>query len=69
MSDDEYLHPPHLPRLREHVGMVRWRHSGDGWIAETARGQFVGGDGRTWVVRHYDGVELEYDLEEWAPYK
>jgi hypothetical protein len=30
--------------------------------------QYVGGNSRVWRVRLYDGVELEYDLDEWAPF-
>lgn len=69
MSEDDFLHPPHAPRLREHVGMIRWQRVGDGeWSMETARGQYVGGNSHVWRVRLYDGVELEYDLDEWAPF-
>jgi len=70
MSEDDAIHPPHAPRLREHVGMIRWQRTGDGdWCAETARGQFVGGDSHCWRVRLYSGIELEYDLEVWAPFQ
>jgi hypothetical protein len=70
MSEDDFIHPPHAPRLREHVGMIRWQRVGDGeWSMETARGQFVGGDSHIWRVRLYSGIELEYDLEEWAPFQ
>ena len=70
MSEDDAMHPPHAPRLREHVGMIRWHRTADGeWSAETARGQYVGGDSHCWHVRLYSGVELEYDLDEWAPFR
>ncbi|MEV8212421.1 hypothetical protein [Leifsonia sp. NPDC077715] len=38
------------------------------WAAETARGQFLQGDSTKWLVRLYSGIEVEYDLTEWAPY-
>ncbi|MGO4536200.1 hypothetical protein [Leifsonia sp. 2MCAF36] len=70
MSEDDAMHPPHAPRIREHVGMVRWQRTGDGdWCAETALGQYVGGDSHRWRVRLYSGVELEYDLAVWAPFQ
>lgn len=71
MADEfDYIHPPHPPRLREHVGLIRWtRDSEGGWVTETVTGQFAGGDSRRWLVRLYSGVELEYDLETWAPYQ
>ncbi|MDN4599565.1 MULTISPECIES: hypothetical protein [Leifsonia] len=50
--------------------MIRWRRTGDGeWAMETARGQYVGGDSKVWRVRLYDGIELEYDLDDWAPFQ
>ncbi|WP_374007152.1 hypothetical protein [Leifsonia sp. LS-T14] len=70
MSDDDAIHPPHTPRLREHVGMIRWQRTADGdWAPETARGQYVGGGDHCWRVRLYSGIELEYDLHEWAPFQ
>ncbi|WP_285113454.1 hypothetical protein [Leifsonia sp. fls2-241-R2A-40a] len=50
--------------------MIRWQRTGDGeWAMQTARGQFLGGNGHVWRVRLYSGIELEYDLEEWAPFQ
>jgi hypothetical protein len=69
LDEDLYIHPPHPPRLREHIGLIRWIHTADGdWDTETVTGQYAGGDSRRWVVRLYTGVELEFDLETWAPY-
>jgi len=70
MSDDDAIRPPHTPRVREHVGMIRWQRTGDGdWTPETARGQYLGSDGQRWRVRLYSGIELDYDLQEWAPFQ
>ncbi|MFP3466085.1 hypothetical protein [Leifsonia sp. SIMBA_070] len=72
MSDklEDYIHPPHPPRLREHIGLIHWeRGAGGEWTAETVRGQFAGGDSHAWVVRLYNGIELEYDLADWAPFQ
>ena len=69
IDDTEYIHPPHPPRLREHIGLIRWRRDSNGeWVCETITGQFAGGDSAHWVVRLYSGIELEYDLGTWAPY-
>lgn len=69
-DSNDYIHPPHAPRLREHIGLIRWSRNGDGeWTTETITGQFAGGDASHWVVRLYDGVELEYDLDVWSPYQ
>lgn len=62
--------PPHPPRQREHVGLIRWDHlDEDTWVPETAAGQFVGGDSTHWRIRLYTGIEVDYDLEVWAPYQ
>ena len=69
MLDVDTIHPPHLPRLRAHIGLVRWRRNSDGdWVAETVTGQFAGGNSHMWRIRLYSGIELEYDLSTWAPY-
>jgi len=65
----DYIRPPHPPRRLEHVGLVRWDHvDEDTWAAETIAGQFVEGSSTHWRIRLYTGVEIEYDLETWAPY-
>ena len=70
IDEGEYNHPPHAPRLREHIGLVRWRRAPNGdWECETVTGQYAGGDSHCWRVRLYSGIELEYDLDDWAPYK
>ncbi len=70
MGDDtDYIHPPHAPRLREHIGLIRWYRDDEGdWRCDTVTGQFAGADSGRWFVRLYSGIELEYDLEDWAPY-
>jgi hypothetical protein len=69
MWEDEFIHPPHAPRMHAHVGMIRWQRDGDGdWSNETVRGQYVGGDSSVWRVRLYSGIEMEYDLDVWAPF-
>ena len=69
MTEEQVIHPPHPPRLREHIGLIRWRRTVEGdWVAETVVGQFAGGTSSAWRVRLYSGVELEYDLDAWAPY-
>ena len=69
-EENEYIHPPHPPRLREHVGLIRWSRDDHGdWVTETITGQFAGGDSHHWMLRLYSGVELEYDLQDWAPYQ
>jgi hypothetical protein len=70
VDENDYVHPPHPPRLREHVGMIKWSRDGKGdWVTETITGQYAGGDSRRWVIRLYSGIELEYDLETWSPYQ
>jgi hypothetical protein len=70
IDESEFLHLPHPPRLREHVGLIRWMRGADGeWVNETVTGQFAGGDARRWTVRLYSGVVLEYDMETWLPYQ
>ena len=70
IDENEYIHPPHAPRAREHIGLIRWRRNADGdWECETITGQFATGDSRRWVVRLYSGIEMEYDLATWSPYK
>lgn len=70
IDESEYIHPPHPPRLREHVGLVRWSRDSEGdWVTETVTGQFAGGDSHRWTVRLYSGVLLEYDLDTWLPYQ
>lgn len=69
MMDQDAIHPPHAPRVREHIGLVRWeRVAGGDWIPFTVVGQFVSCTDSVWRVRLYTGEELEYDLEVWAPY-
>jgi len=71
MADEvDYLHPPHPPRLREHIGLIRWVHESDGvWVSETVTGQFAGGNSHRWVLRLYSGEELEYDLGSWSVFQ
>lgn len=70
LAYDQELRPPHPPRLKEHIGLIRWvRGSNGDWQSETVIGQLAGGRGTKWVVRLYSGIELEYDLDTWAPYQ
>lgn len=50
--------------------MIRWErdHEG-GWRPVTITGQFAGSNGQVWLIRLYDGIEIEYDLASWAPFR
>lgn len=69
-EDDDRIRPPRPPRLKEHLGLIRWSRNADGeWTSETATGRFADDDSLRWVVTLYTGIELEYDLDTWSPYK
>ncbi|MGO4592491.1 hypothetical protein AB4Z18_01590 [Leifsonia sp. 2TAF2] len=70
VQDDSYIHPPHQPRAREHIGLIHWSLTEQGeWTTQIVRGQFVSGDVHTWRIRLYDDIELEYDMDAWAHFQ
>ena len=49
--------------------LVRWRLTESGeQVMEEARGEFLGGDDRTWRLRLDDGTEAEYALADWTAF-